>query len=105
MEVWKEEHPVSSSEIYANVYEDRQQYEPVMKLFRLSLIITPSTANVERGFSVSNLLHTKHRNSLSARSLEYLMRLVLLGEKKYDDDNWEFIVNRYRDSAQRKIDL
>ena len=105
VECYKEEHPISASDVYVELYEDRTQYLPVMKLFKLSLLITPSTANVERGFSTLNLLHTKQRNSLSVQSLDYLMRLVLLGEEKYDDEKWEVIVDRYRDSAERRIDL
>ena len=36
----------------------------LMKLFKLSLLIPPSTVNVERGFSVLTMLHTKYCNSL-----------------------------------------
>ena len=35
-----------------------------MKLFKISLLINPSTTNVEKGFSVLTLLSTKQRNAL-----------------------------------------
>ena len=104
VECYTEEHPTSASDIYVELYEDRVQYLPVMKFSKLSLLITPSTTNVERGFSTLNLLHMKQRNYLSVRSSDYLVRLVLL-EEKYDDETWEVIVDLYRESAERRIDL
>ena len=77
VECYTEEHPTSASDIYVERYEDWVQYLPVMKFFKLSLLITPSTTNVERGFSTLNLLHMKQRNYLSVRSLDYLVPLVL----------------------------
>ena len=77
----------------------------MMEIFKFSLLITPSTANVERGFSVLALLSTKQRNSLSPESLDMLMHLVLIGPKKFDDETWEELVNIYRDSKNRRIVL
>ena len=84
------------------MYPARQLYSEIMKLFKLSLPITPSTANVERGFFVLTLLHTKQQNSLSPSSLDQLMRIVLLGDEKPD---WEAIVKEFRDSTPRRIEL
>ena len=47
----------------------------------------------------------KQCNYLSVRTLDYLKRLVLLGEEEYDDETWEVIVDRYRDSAEFRIHL
>ena len=105
VDAYKVEHPVASDEIYKILMETYNQYPVMMKLFKFSLLITPSTANVERGFSVLTLLHTKQRNSLSVSSLEKLMRLVLLGPDKFDEETYDKLVDNFKNSADRRIDL
>ena len=39
----------------------------------ISLLITPSSANVEKGFSVLTLLLTKLQNALAPKSLDKLL--------------------------------
>ena len=104
LDTYKDEHAVSADQIYAEMFETRDQYPELLKLFKLSLLITPSTANVERGFSVLTLLHTKQRNSLAVASLDKL-RIILLGPEKFDDATYEALVDDFRDSADRRIDL
>ena len=53
------------SDVYSQMYVNSEQYPEIIKLFKLSLLITPSTANVERVFSALNLIHTKQRNRLA----------------------------------------
>ena len=43
-----------------------------MKLAKISVLTTPTTANVERQFSVLALLLTKLRNTLAPNSLDKL---------------------------------
>ena len=105
IDAYKEEHPVASDVIYGELFSEREQYPQIMKLFKLSLLITPSTANVERGFSMLNLVHTKQRNRLAVKSLDLLMRIVLVGPKRLDDDVYELLVNKYRDMSDRRIVL
>ena len=102
---YKEDHPINPSVVYKSLIKERSQYPELMTLFKFSLLITPSTANVERGFSVLGLLATKQRNSLSPSTLDKLMRIVLLGPEKFDDNTWETLVDRYRDMSDRRIDL
>ena len=45
-----------------------------MKLKKISVLTTPTTANVERQFSVLTLLSTKLRNILMPNSLDKLMQ-------------------------------
>ena len=52
-----------------------------------------------------NLVHTKQRNRLGVKSLDMLMRIVLVGPKKLDDDVYESLVNKYRDMPDRRIVL
>ena len=56
---FKEENSISPESVYASLMKEHVQYPDLLVLFKLSLLITPSTANVERGFSVLTLLATK----------------------------------------------
>ena len=49
-----------------------------LKLIKISLLITPSAANVEKGFLILTLLSTELRNVLVQKSLEKLMQLISL---------------------------
>ena len=102
---YKEDHPIAPSDINKTLEKERSEYPELMILFKFSLFITTSTANVERGFSVLDLLATKQRNFLSPSTLDKLMRIVLLGPEKIDDRTWETLVDKYRDMSYRRIDL
>ena len=75
-----------------------------MKLFKLSLLIPPSTVNVEKGFSVLTMLDTKYRNILS-NSLDKLMRFVLLCVPTLSGGTLEGLVDRYDQRHERRIRL
>lgn len=60
---------------------------------------------MERGFSVLSLLVTKQRNSLSPRSIDRLMRLVLLGPDDFEESTWEKLVDDYNEQKNRRIEL
>ena len=47
----------------------QQQYPETVKLFKFALLILLSTANVERGFSMMNLLISPLRTSLGEKNL------------------------------------
>ena len=85
--------------------KERSEYPELMILFKFSLLITPSTTNIKRGFSVLGLLATKQRDCLSSSTLHKLMRIILLGPEKFDDRTWETLVDKYRDMSNRRIDL
>ena len=85
--------------------KERAQYPDLLILFKLSLLITPSTANVERGFSVLTLLAAKQRKSLSPSTLDKLMRITLIGPPKLEDSTYETLVDRFQDSKDRPIEL
>ena len=102
---YKDEHPVQGHAVYAVMAKDRELYPELMKLFKLSLLITPSTANVERGFSVLNLVHMKQRNRLTVKSLVRLMRIVLVGPAKFTDEEYEVLIDKYDNMANRRIEL
>ena len=79
MSSYKESNPISPVSIYKEMFKSRYQYEVLLKLFKFSVLITPSTASVEHGFSVRTLLSTKLQNSLAPKTLNKLMRLILTG--------------------------
>ena len=104
VQTYKEDHPVELDKVYAELMTDRESYPDLLKLLKYALLITPSTANVERGFSILTLLLTKQRNRLLPQNLDRLMRLNLLGYD-FDDKTWELLVDRFRDGKERRVDL
>ena len=58
-------------------------FTDLVKLFKHALLITPSSTNGEIGFSVLTLLRTKQQNWLSLKTIDCVMRLVLLGPNKF----------------------
>ena len=105
VETYKREHQLLPAHVYKAMSKNTHLYPDFTKLFKLSLLIPPSTANVEIGFSVLTMLHTKYRNSLSPNSLDKLMRLVLLGTPTLSDETWEGLVDRYDQRHERRIRL
>ena len=76
-----------------------------MRLFRLVLLIPPSTSNVKRGFSAMNLLCSPLRTSLNEGSLDRFMRINLNGPAKLDDDTYDRFVTTFKNSGKRRIEL
>ena len=76
-----------------------------MKLLGFTLLITPGTADVERGFSILTLLCTKQRNRLSPKNIDCLMRIILLRPEKIEDTVWESLIDRYKNIKEHGIDL
>ena len=72
---------VKSSEIYAKICQSGawMQYPQRMQLFKLALLIPPSTSGVECGFSVMNLLVSPLRTGLNKTNVDRLMRICING--------------------------
>ena len=66
-----------------------------MKLVSVSVLITCSTANVEKGFIFLTLLLTKQRNAWAQNSLEKLMQLISL-RPRIDGLNWGEITDLHK---------
>ena len=105
VETYKREHPLLPADFYKAISKNTHLYPDFVKLFKLSLLIPPSTVNVERGFSVLAMLHTKYFKSLSPNSLDKLMQLVLLGAPTLSDEAWENLVDRCDQKHERRIKL
>ena len=84
------------------MYVNKKTYPSMMKLLKFVLLITPSTANVEWGFSILTLLCTKQMNWLSPKNIDHLMRIILLGPEKIEDTVWENLINKFKGSVANK---
>ena len=60
-----------------------------MELINISVFTTPTTANVERRFSVLTFLSAKLQNTLEPNSLGKLMQLISMEPHIYDLDRVE----------------
>jgi hypothetical protein len=74
-------------DFYAMVLLDLADICPVVcSLIMIMLCIPAHTAEVERGFSIQNLIKSKFRACLKVATLDTLMRVKLLGPRSIDDD-------------------
>ena len=81
-------------------------YKNIATLFRISLLIPPSTSNVERGFSVMNLLCTPLRSSLSENNLDRFIRICINGPDTFSDAQFEEMVDIFKATCDnRRLDL
>ena len=97
---FKEENLISLESVYPSLM--KEWYNTLVELFKLSLLIAASTANVERGFFALALLATKQWNSLSPDTLDKLMCIKLLGPPKPDTQHARD-VDRFPDSKDCQI--
>ena len=101
----KEEHSVTLDTLFKDICVERYDYPELIILVKFALLITPSTANVERRFSVLSLLVTKQQNPLSPQSIDGLMQLVLLGPDDFEESTWEKLVVNYKEQKEQHIEL
>ena len=87
-------------------YGTLKNFPNLASLFKISLLIPRSTSNVERGFSVMNLICTPLRSSLSETNLDRFMRICLNGPEKLTDDILEELIEDFKQSRDnRRLDL
>ena len=100
-------HSPTAAEVYQYLCKEGCliRYPNTMRLFRLALLIPPSTANVERGFSAMNLLCSPLRTSLNEESLDCFMRINLNGPAKLDEKTYDTFVTMFKNLRSRRIDL
>ena len=71
-------HAPTSSDVYSYLCTQSQallNFPNVSYLYRLSLLVPPSTANVEQSFSAMNLVCSPWQVSLNISNLDQLMRI------------------------------
>ena len=59
------------------------------------MLIPPSTANVERGFSVMNLICFPLRSSLKEANLDHFMRIFINGSDSLSSEQLEEMVDDF----------
>lgn len=92
--------------VYKNLFEDeilQESFPTMMQLYKLALLVPQSTAVVERGFSAMNDICTDLR-SLGQQSLDALMRINLWPDQ-FTEDDYELIVDMFKDREQRHMPL
>ena len=85
-------------------YGYQRQFPETMKLFKFAQLIPPSTANIERGFSMMNLEISPLRTSLGEKNLHRMMRVCLDGPEKLSGETVEKLINTFIATGCR-IDL
>ena len=65
----------------------------MITLLELAAICPTTTAEVERGFSLMNLLCTPLRSNMLPKTLEYLTRICLAQDPR--EDEWDDIVETF----------
>ena len=101
-------HKPLSTDIYKFLAADGtlKNFPNLASLFKISLLIPPSTSNVERVFSVMNLICTPLHSSLSETNLDRFMRICTNGPKKLTDDILEELIEDFKQSRDnRRPDL
>ena len=85
-----------------SVDESKQLYPNMMHLFRNTLLISPSTANDERGYSVINLLCS----SLNHAIFDRLMRIYINGPESLSDLRCDYLLHQFkRKRDEKRIDF
>ena len=96
------QHRSIPEDIYSTGYQ--QQFTETMKLFKFALLISPSMASVERGFSMMNLLISPLRTSLGEKNLDHMICVCLDGPENLSDKTVEKLINTFI-ATGRRIDL
>ena len=81
------------------------RYPSTMKWFKFALLISPTTSEVERGFSTMNLLVSPLHTSLNDANVDRLMRICIDGPTNFSDNELEQMVDIFHDSNDRRIVL
>ena len=107
MEEFLEKNQPTPGDMYSAMGLDEclSRYPNTMKLFKLALLILPTTSEVQRGFSPMNLLVSPLRTSLNDTNVEKLMHICIDGSTNLSDNELEQMVGIFRDSNNRRIVL
>ena len=101
-------HKPTSTDVYKFLAADGtlQNCSNIAILLKISLLIPPSTSNVERGFSVMNLICTPLRSSLNEQNLDRFMRICINGPEKLNDDMLNQLIQDFKKANDnRRLEL
>ena len=76
-------------------------YQDIMKIIEIAALIPPSTAEVERSFSLMNLISTPLRKRLSAENLGHCMRICKF-PRSLTKNGYQQILSRWLEGAETK---
>ena len=98
-------HKQLSTDIYKFLAADGtlKNFPSLASLFKISLLIPPSTSNVERGFSIIDLICTPLRSLLSETNLDRFMQICLDGPEKLTDDILEELIEDFKQSRDNEV--
>ena len=75
-------------------------------MFKASLLISPSTSNVQQGFSIINLICTSLHSSLSESNLDRFIRIWINGPEKLNDNMLKELIQDFKKSNDNRcLDL
>ena len=100
--VLQEKYPrASTQDLFKIIYEvHAAQFPNLLQLARIAIVLPLQMADVERGFSVQNLIKTSQRNRISASMVHKLMLVDIEGESidtfdfKKAVDHWKSVKDR-----------
>lgn len=107
-ETYLETKRVTSLDIYRYLAADGSLkfFVNMAILFKTALLVPPTTSNVERGFSMMNLICTPLRTSLRESNLDRFMRICINGPETFSEDEVEKIVDIFkRTKDNKRLDL
>ena len=98
-ETYMETKRTTSVDVYKYLVADGslKQFVNIAGLFKTSLLIPPTTSNVEGGFSVMNLICIPLRTSLSESNLDRFMRISINGPETFGETDVEKMVEFSRE--------
>ena len=76
-------------------------YQDITKIIEIAALIPPSTAEVEKSFSLINLISTPLRKSLSAENLDHRMRICKF-PRSLTENGYQQILSRWLEGADNK---
>ena len=98
----------TSTDFYMYLASDGslKQFPNIATLFKTSLLIPPTTSNVERGFLVMNLICTPLRPSLSEFNQDRFMHICINGPETFSESDVEKMVDIFKKiNDSRHLDL
>ena len=97
-ETYMETKRTTSADVYKYLAADGsfKQFANIAGLFKPSLLIPPTTSNIERGFLVMNLICTPLRASLSGPNLDCFMHISINSPETFGKTDIEKMVDIFK---------
>ena len=92
---------------YMDPNSSLKQFTNMATLFKMALLILPpTTSNIERGFSLMNLIFLPLRMSFSQANLDHFMQICINGPDNLENSDAEEMVDIFnRSHGNKHLDL